>query len=274
MLLAPLSFAFGLSMSVACLMRLLGGSKHGRLLATGGVPVGFLAGVAWISGTPSGNESALSEQILYTVLGGACLGILLDVLKAQRFVRTVAFISFVGLCVWVEMGFPTQVPDKTVLRIEFLSTSLVLFISWLTILLILDHHQSCTDTVQGFLVLLFMAIAVGTTALVYRAEPVIGPSLILASSIIALLLLAYPLGTQLSSIIVLSCGGALFGLIQGMGACWPGSIFPLLLASLCLFVVPTARRCPGPEWLQVVWVCLFAVLPVGLSLIVSLSMQM
>ena len=92
-------FAFGLSVSVACLMRLFGGPEFGRLLATGGVPVGFLAGVAWISGVSSGIESSLSDQILYTVLGGACLGILLDMLKVGRLVRVGSCVGFV-LCVY------------------------------------------------------------------------------------------------------------------------------------------------------------------------------
>ena len=58
------------------------------------------------------------------------------------------------------MGFPTHVPDTTVLRAgSFYQPPLALFTSWLTILLILDHHHSPrAETAQGFLILLFMAI--------------------------------------------------------------------------------------------------------------------
>lgn len=274
MVLAPLSFAFGLSMCVACLMRLVGGPEYGRVLATGGIPVGFLAGVAWISGLPSADVGSFSGYVLYTVLGGACLGIVLDILKVQRLLRTVSIVGFVGLCVWMHMGFPTHLPRGIVTRVEFLVAMTLLFVSWLVILLVLDRHQARAETAQGFIALLAMAVAIGAIAAIYRAEAVVGPAFVLVFSVAAVALLVYPLGAQLSSIVVLGGGGALFGLIQGMGARWPGSLFPLALASLCLFAAPTARRIPGPARLRVVWTCVLAIIPLGMSLLISLSLHM
>lgn len=269
-LIAPVSFAFGLAVSISCIIRLAGGPGYGRTLAAGGIPAGFLAGWAWMSGF-SANPEGLLEQVSHIALGGALAGVALDSARARRWLRIPTIFLFVALCIWAAFGFPTSLPSGAVTRVELLTASVLLATVWTTTLLGLDAHHEPDRSAQGLSILLVLSVGIGLISLASGARPVTGPAFALAAATAGVMLLSGPLGTALSSSAVLGGGGALLGLAQGMGARWPGAILPLLVASLGLFASPTARRMPGPNWTKPVWTALLASIPVVAGLILAIA---
>ncbi|NKD54563.1 MULTISPECIES: YfhO family protein [unclassified Haematospirillum] len=269
-LIAPVSFAFGLAVTVSCIIRMTGGPGHGQALAASGIPAGFLASWAWMSGFSFSTEGLL-EQTAHVALGGALAGIVLDSTDARRWLRVPFILLFAAVCIWAAFGFPTRLPAGPVTRMELMVGCILLTMVWVTTLLGLDLHHKPERSTQGLSILLVLAIGIGLIASVIKAEPVTGPAFALAAATAGVLVLASPLGTGLSSSAILGGGGALLGLAQGLGARWPGSILPLLITGLGLFAGPTARRMPGPVWAKPLWAALLASIPVMAGCILALA---
>lgn len=265
-----LLLAGGVAVLATATLRLLGGSGTGARIAGVGLPIGFLSAWGWFVGVnfpPEGTFGLTS----YIALGGMVLGVVLDTLAARRWLRLPATLGFVGLCVWLALGQPTGWPPTPVTRIELVLATILLCVVWLVLLARLKADRVPGRGADGVMMILMLALGLGLVALQAEAMMVAGPALAMAAAAAGCLVVSWPMRLPLPLSAAFGGGGAVLGLAQALAASWPGTVVPLLVLSLILFVGPTVRRLPRAARLSPLWFGLLGTLPVGLAVLLAFA---
>lgn len=263
-----LLLAFGVAVLSAALLRLIGGPGAGGRIAGVGLPIGFLAAWGWFVGLnfpPEGTFGLTS----YIALGGVFLGTALDAMAVRRWPRLIATLSFVTLCVWLALGSPDRMPATPVARIELVLAAIILVVMWLGLLTRLKADHAPGKGADGVMLILLLGAGLGLVALQAEAPAVAGPCLALAMAAAGTLIVVWPMRLPLPLSAAYGGGGAVLGLAQSLAGSRPGTVVPLLVLSLILFVGPTARRLPKATILSPLWFLSLGSIPVGLATVLA-----
>lgn len=267
--LPPYALPLGIVLSLAGVMRLAGGADTGARLAGLALPAGFLAAWAWFRGLTWAPAGTL-DLTAHIALGGALLGLVVDVTTARARWRVMATLLFLAVCVWATLGCPTALPSGRTALIELTIQAVLLTAGWAVVLFRLGTHCRGTRGVEAMALMVPLALGLAGIGFIAGA-PVVAPALGLAVAALGFLVLAVPLGLPLSAAACLGGGGALLGLTQALVMDWPGTLAPALVLALGLYAGPTARHLPGAERLHPLWTGLLALLPAGLALLTALA---
>ncbi|GAB3123214.1 hypothetical protein [Novispirillum itersonii] len=263
-----LVLAFGVAVLSTAVLRLTGGPATGARIAGVGLPIGFLAAWSWFAGfsfPPEGTFGLTS----YIALAGLLLGTLLDAMEARRWSRLIATLGFVGLCVWLALGSPDRMPVAPVARIELVLAAVILTVMWVGLLTRLKADRVPGRGADGVMMIFLLGVGLGLVALQAEAQAVAGPCLALAMAAVGTLLVVWPMRLPLPLSAVYGGGGAVLGLAQSLAGSRPGTVVPVLVLSLILFVGPTARRLPRAAGLSPLWFLLLGAIPVGLATLLA-----
>lgn len=263
-----LLLAFGGGVLSTALLRLIGGAGTGARIAGVGLPIGFLTAWSWFAGFDFPPEGTFG-LIAYIALGGLCLGIILDAMAVRKWPRLMTTVCFVGFCVWLALGSPDRMPGTPVTRIELVLAAVILVVSWLGLLTRLKADHVPGRGADGVMLILLLGLGLGLIALQAEAQAVAGPCLALAMAAAGTLTVVWPMRLPLPLSAAYGGGGAVLGLAQSLAGSRPGTVVPLLVLSLILFVGPTARRLPKAIWCSPLWFFLLGLLPVGLATLLA-----
>ncbi|MFD1625544.1 hypothetical protein [Azospirillum griseum] len=140
------------------LLRLVGGARNGRLLASGGIALAFLALFLLVVGLPALPPPSSMGKLFWSVVVGFALGLVADALGLRgRAASTLIGLWFVAALVWIAL--PALDSARAFVTLVVLA-AVGLWVAFA------DSLSGAEKTTGPAAVLLALALAVGVTALI------------------------------------------------------------------------------------------------------------
>ena len=232
---------FGLTLAIASLLRLAGGTERGTRLAGAAVVAGFVIawGVVlrpgWLALEPIGRMG-------HIVVGAALVGLVLDFFRPGRLWAAAAAGVVILVSTWASVNAGLWPPFP----LTMLRGAMLLGLTVAAFLILARLDRLAANGVSVLVVLVMLALGLAVVAAIAQEGAIAVTALMLAVALLAYLVIGASVYLPVGDAIVLGAGSGVLAMAWALSQRDPGTLIGLALLPLILFADGTAKRVPLP----------------------------